>query len=548
MTTILRDNPLLLLFLIAAIGYPLGRIKIAGSSLGVAAVLFAGIAVSATDQSLKLPEIVYQLGLVLFVYTIGLANGRTFFQAFKREGVRANTTVLVMISLVFVAVLFIAHVANLKASLSVGMFAGSLTNTPALATALEYLTANTPKALQDVVLAEPVVGYSLAYPMGVVGMLLAIALMQRIFKIDYAKEARELHEVGSVGQRLHVRTIRVTQSEATSQSVHKISAQNGWDVAFSRVKHNDSVDLVNENTQLAHGDLVTVIGETPELEKVIPAIGEDTQTHLEYDRTEIDYRRIIVSNPKLIGHKLADLDMLQQFGALVTRIKRGDIEFLPQDDTVLELGDRLRVVARRERMKEISRYLGDSFRSLSEIDIMTFSLGLALGLLLGVVPIPLPGGITVKLGMAGGPLIVALILGAMERTGPFVWNLPYNANLTLRQIGLILFLAGVGSRAGYAFVNTLTQGGTGLLIFGAGATITLIVAFAMLFIGYRILKLPFGILIGMLAGLQTQPAVLGYALEQSQNELPNVGYAEVYPVATIAKIIFAQVLLTVMMR
>ena len=196
-------------------------------------------------------------------------------------------------------------------------------------------------------------------------------------------------------------------------------------------------------------------------------------------------------------------------------------------------------------MDAVGAFFGDSYRALSEIDILTFSLGIALGLLLGTVPIPLPGGVTFRLGLAGGPLIVALILGALGRTGPLVWGLPYSANLTLRQIGLILFLAGIGTRAGYAFLSTFTQGG-GLTIFAAGAAVTCITALATLWVGHRLLKIPMSLLIGMLSGLQTQPSVLGYALEQTGNDLPNIGYATVYPIATISKIIFAQLLLTLL--
>jgi putative transport protein len=202
----------------------------------------------------------------------------------------------------------------------------------------------------------------------------------------------------------------------------------------------------------------------------------------------------------------------------------------------------VRVLSKRDRLDALSAFFGDSYRALSEIDILSFSLGLALGLLLGALPIPLPGGVTIKLGQAGGPLIVALVLGAAVRTGPIVWSLPYNANLTLRQIGLVLFLAGIGTRAGYAFFSLLLQGQGWSLLLG-GALITLLVALAALWIGYRVFKIPFGLLSGMLAGLQTQPAVLGFALEQAGNDLPNVGYAAVYPLATIAKIVLAQALL-----
>ena len=233
------------------------------------------------------------------------------------------------------------------------------------------------------------------------------------------------------------------------------------------------------------------------------------------------------------------------FGAFVTRVRRGDQELLAHGSTTLQLGDRVRVVARPDQMHEVSTFFGDSYRALSEIDILTFMLGLALGLLLGMVAAPLARWRSIRLGFAGGPLVVALILGARERTGPLVWTLPYSANLTLRQLGLILFLAGIGTRSGYAFVATLRAGG-GLPIVLAGTLLSVGIALLLLWIGYRLLRLPMGVVIGMLAGLQTQPAVLGFALEQADNEAPNIGYAAVYPIALIGKIILAQLLLTVL--
>ncbi|HET7377921.1 MAG TPA: TrkA C-terminal domain-containing protein, partial [Anaerolineae bacterium] len=279
-----------------------------------------------------------------------------------------------------------------------------------------------------------------------------------------------------------------------------------------------------------------------DLDQVTEFLGEQSDAQLDLDRTQLDFRRVFVSNQKIVGHRLRDLNLPQQFGAVLTRVRRGDVEFVPNGDTVLELGDRVRILTRRENMDAVVAFLGDSYRAVSEIDILSFSLGLALGLLVGLIPIPLPGGVTFKLGFAGGPLIVALILGARERTGPLVWSLPYSANMTLRQIGLVMFLAGIGTRSGYAFVTTFMQGG-GLAIFIAGAIITCVAALSMLWIGYRLLKIPMSVLIGMLAGLQTQPAVLGFAIEQADNDLPNIGYATVYPIATIGKIVLAQLLL-----
>lgn len=546
MIQLLVENPLLLLFVVAALGYPLGQIKIRGSSLGVAAVLFVGLAIGSLHPDLKLPEVVYLLGLVLFVYTIGLSSGPGFFASFQRKGVRDNLFIVTILVLAAGLALLAHTLLHLSPALTAGLYAGSLTNTPALASVLDYLKGHAPAAMLDQMLAEPVVGYSLTYPIGVVGMILAICLAQRLWSVDYAGEASRLRELRATTVRLQNRTICVTRPEATHVSVQDLLRHHQWDVVFGRMRHAGQLTLANGQTHLAVGDLVSVVGVPEDLDRVTAFFGEGSNERLELDRTQLDYRRIFVSNPKVAGHRLRDLNLPQQFGATVTRVRRGDVEFLPHGDTVLELGDRLRVLTACDRMERVSAFLGDSYRALSEIDIMTFSLGLSLGLLLGLVPLPLPGGITIELGLAGGPLIVAMILGTLGRTGPLVWTLPYSANLTLRQVGLILFLAGVGTRAGYSFMTTLSQG-SGLFIFGAGAGLTLIAALVTLWVGYRLLKIPMSLLIGMLAGLQTQPAVLGFALEQTGNDLPNIGYATVYPVATITKILLAQLLLILLL-
>ncbi len=545
MVAILANNPILLLFIVAALGYPLSKISIAGVSLGIAAVLFAGIAVGAIDPSLKLPDIIYQFGLVLFVYTIGLSNGRGFFQSFKRGGLSANLLALGLVVCGGLAILLAAVTARLSAPLAVGMFAGSLTNTPALAGALEALKGMVPASLSNAVLAQPVIGYSVTYPMGVVGVLLAIVLAQRIWHIDYADEARRLRSLGAATQHLATCTVRVTHAIATTQPALALAAAQGWDVSFGRYQHDRQIELVRPETTLVVGDLVSIIGESTVLDEVTAVLGETTPERLDLDRSHLDFRRISISNPHVAGRRLGDLDLAHRYGAVVTRLRRGDIEFVPHDTTILELGDRVRVVAPRDHLDALTHTLGDSFRALSEIDMLTFSLGLALGLLLGIVPLPLPGGVRITLGIAGGPLIVALILGAVERTGPLLWTIPYSANLTIRQFGLILFLAGVGTRAGYAFVSTAFSL-QGLVIFLIGLGVTLGVVLLALTIGYKVLHIPMSLLIGIIAGIQTQPAVLGFALEQSGNEIPNIGYAEVYPIATIAKIIGAQLILTLL--
>jgi putative transport protein len=545
MIDILLNNPLLLLFLVAAIGYSLGRITIRGSSLGVAAVLFVGLAFGALHPDLKLPELIYQFGLVVFVYTIGLSSGRQFFAAMGRKGLRDNLLALGLLTAATGLTLLIGRLLRLSATQTAGIFTGSLTNTAALAGVLEYVKASAPDALRERLLAEPVVGFSITYPMGVIGMIIAITAMRWLWRVDLKHEATDMRSPAAAPQRLLSRTVVVTRPEAAGRTVQDLLGGHLWDVTVARVRHAGQLALATGQTQLSLGDLVSVIGPQQDIASVTIYLGEPSDQRLEADRREFDFRRVFVSNPAIAGRCLRDLDLQQRFGAFVTRVRRGDSEFVAHGDTILELGDRVRVVARPARMEAVSSFFGDSYRALSEIDILTFTLGLALGLLAGMIPLPLPGGMVVKLGFAGGPLVVALILGALERSGPLVWNMPYSANLTLRQLGLILFLAGVGTRSGYAFISTLQQGG-GLTIFLAGIVITVSVALAMLWIGYRLLKIPLGLLIGMLAGLQTQPAVLGFALEQTENELPNTGYAAVYPAALIFKIVCAQLILALM--
>ena len=541
MIELLIANPLLLLFLIAAISYPLGRIKVKGTSLGVAAVLFVALAVSALDPRLVLPEAIFQLGAVLFVYTLGLSGGPSFFASFRGKGLRDNLFVTAI--LIGAAGLTMAahYLLQLTPTLTAGMYAGSLTNTPALAAVIDYVKANAPSATRDAMMAEPVIGYSITYPMGVIASIVSILAMKRLWKVDYVAEARNLQALGGTSQRLTNRTIRVTRAEPIGETLQELTSMRSWDVIFGRLKRSDKVVLAAGDTRLVPGDLVSLVGPPEELDEVTAFLGQESDEHLDLDRSEFDYRRMFVSNPKIAGQSLGDLNLPQQFGAIATRVRRGDIDMLAHDNTVLELGDRVRITARREDLNVISRFFGDSYRSLSEIDILSFSLGIGLGLLVGMIPIPLPGGLVFRLGFAGGPLLVALILGALGRTGFMVWTLPYSANLTLRQIGLIMFLAGVGTRAGYAFVSTLGQG-NGILLFVAGTLITTLTALATLWIGYRLLKISMSLLIGILAGLQTQPAVLGFALEQTENDLPNLGYASMFALAVVVKIIMAQLL------
>ncbi|HEX2863410.1 MAG TPA: TrkA C-terminal domain-containing protein, partial [Deinococcales bacterium] len=411
-----------------------------------------------------------------------------------------------------------------------------LTNTPALAGVLEALKARLGENAAASLLAEPTVAYSIAYPMGVIAMLLAVHFGARLFRVDYKAESK----ASGGGEPITHRSVRVTRLD--NARVGDLALEHERRVLFGRLKHSGTLLVPDVETRLQRGDVVSVIGTDQDVQAVIAELGEPADEALELDRSSLDFRRVFVSDARIAGQRVGNLHLPQRFGAIITRVRRGDVDLLPNGDTVLELGDRVRVLCPRENMTAVSRFFGDSYKAVSEIDIMTLGVGVALGLLLGSIVIPLPGGTTFKLGSAAGPLLVSLVLGALGRTGPILWQLPYSANLTLRQFGLTIFLAGIGTKAGYSFASSVS-GTTGIYLFVAGTVITAGAAIITLWAGHRLLKIPYGTLTGMLGGLQTQPAVLAFANEKAGNEMPNVGSATVYPVAMIMKIVLAQVLL-----
>lgn len=541
MVALLESSPFLLLMVVAGLGYLLGKIQIAGFGLGVAAVLFVGLGAGALGDGLKLPELVFQLGLILFVYTVGLSSGPGFFGALRARGLRDNLLVVSCLALGALVTVLLARSFGVQGRYAAGLYAGGLTNTPALAAVLDYARGHSGPELRESMLAEPVIAYSVAYPMGVLGVLVVIFAAQRVFRTDYAAEAEAAKKSGLVPEEIVDLTVRVTRTELAGRTLGDLQAEYGWPVVFSRHRHGDEVLLATRDSRIAEGDLLAVIGSRQSTSRVVDVLGEPSAEPLLRDRSVIDFRRVFVSSNEVTGRRIRELALPQRFGAIVTRVRRGDVDFLARADMVLEPGDRVRVVAPAERIGEVSAFFGDSIKALSEIDVGVFGLGVALGLLLGMVPIPLPGGLDFKLGLAGGPLIAGLVLGALGRSGPLVWHMPYNANLTLRQLGLILFLAGVGTRSGQAFVRTLGSE-SGLVLFALGLLLTVLTAATALIVGHKLLKVPMSMMLGVLSGLHTQPAVLAFSTEQAKNELVNLGYATVYPMATVAKIVAAQLI------
>ncbi len=537
------ENPLVLLFVVAAVGYLVGKINFLGVSLGVAAILFVGLAFGAMFPAANIPEILFKLGLVIFVYSIGIGSGTAFFKSIKANGSRDIVFGIVMLTISAALAVAIHYFFNFDASTTTGIYTGSTTNTPALAAVIEQINqlknVVSPSSLSE----RAVVAYSFTYPMGVMGSIIAILLLERVFRIDYAAEKSSLKNTYPVDQDLTSATVEITNLENTETSMRDLFAKYKWNVIFGRFGRSDGqIELPNWDTKFFVGDQVMVVGTKEEIKQVAAVLGKRVDSKLSYDRSEYDVRRIFVSNPRIVGKSLAELNLDRKYNTVVTRIRRGDVDMLAKGNTVLELGDRVRFVARRNDLVELSKYFGDSYYESSRLNLFSFGLGIALGLLLGTVEFTLPGNINFKLGLAGGPIIVSLILGALQRTGPIVWSLPYSVNVTLRQLGLIILLAVIGIKSGPAFVASVI-GGAGLLVFVGGVIISLVTAILTFVIGYKIIKIPFTLLLGIVAN---QPAILEFGLSRAKNNLPIIGYTMIFPISLVLKIVYAQLLFLIL--
>jgi len=535
--TTLAENPILTLFTVIGLGYLLGEISIFGFRLGTAGVLFVGLAVGSLGPAISIPEVIPSLGLIIFIYTIGIQSGPGFFNSLRQRGYRDSVFAVLIVVLGAGVTVLVSRPAHLTRARAAGLYTGAMTNTPALAATRELLrergrTAGLAPEQLRAASDEPVAAYSIAYPIGVIGVLVSFAVLRRQWEPGMNPVAE--------GTEIRTQDFAVINPAVIGRTVEEVLRPHR-DPGFvvSRIQHGDASDIVRGDTRLERGDIVVAVGDDDGLVRAEQIFGQPVEEHIELDRSQLDFRRVFVSRQKIVGKRIRELDLENGLGATVTRLRRGDVDFIPTRDTRLELGDRVRVLTRRENFSAISEFFGDSIRGTAETDFGSVALGMVLGVLAGLIPIPLPGE-TIRLGFAGGPLLVALVLGKLERTGRITWIMPLHSNLTLRQIGLLFFLAGVGIRAGYSFPQTLRQNGFQMLL--AGTAITLTATVVSLLVGYKLLKIPFASLMGVVSGIQTQPACLAYAIHEANSDAPNLTYAAVYPVAMIAKIILAQLL------
>lgn len=521
----LEGSVLIRLFLIIALGYVLGDLRLPGNfRIGVAAVLFVGLAFGAWDPGMRLPEEIQSLGLVLFVYCIGLQAAAGFFGALRKDGLPLNAAMLVALLAVFFATWALIKTGVLPASIATGIFTGAMTNTLSLGAATEAATHAGWSAEQT---DQIVLGYGVAYPLAIVVILLLIQWRSSRSPAAAAKPAGH----GPMSMTIDV---RIPGRAADYMAAHR--------VIFTRVRLPDgTTQLVTPATELPSGALVVAVGPHDRLRAAVEAIGNESSTPLHEDHSGYEIKRFLVSNHDVVGRPLREIGV-EAAGGVISRVRRGDVELPVSGDMVLQPGDRVRVVSTRARQKDLEKLFGDSLTVASEMGYLSFALGIVMGLALGLIPIPLPGlDAPMRLGAAGGALVAGLILGKLGRTGPFIWQLTYGANLSLRQLGLLLFLACVGTKAGGGLVALLESNGLLLL----GISVALVAGGHLLLMALLVLvkRRTTPVMLGVMCGFQTQPAALSMAASRTEVASLNTAYATVYPLAIVAKIVLAQLLL-----
>ncbi|MFT4293834.1 MAG: TrkA C-terminal domain-containing protein [Micropruina sp.] len=521
----LEQYPMLLFAVLLVLGALLGQVKIAGATLGPAAVLFVALGLTAwgitQGVELTVPEVLGNFGLMVFTYTVGIISGPNFFGSLRRGWPVMLTTV----GCVAVAALvggLAGSALGLPQPVIAGTFAGALTNTPALAAASQVAGE-----------AElPAVGYSISYLWGVIGMMLAAAWALR----------RGAREGASGSPRLEQRTVRVDQE--AGPTIGELLKEHDGAVAVTRVKHTTGPMLVaSPDEPLGKGDLVSIVGPAEALASVTSELGHVSSIDIIGDRTDLDSNRVTLSIAKFAGHRLEDLDLGRRFGAHVTRVRRGDVDMIPTPDFLLQLGDRLRVVAPRDQIRAVRGYLGDSERGFSDINPLGLALGLTIGVAIGMIPIPLPTG-SFTLGSAAGTLLAGLVFARIGRVGRVPISMPTAAAHALSALGMLVFLAFAGTKAGLLFADAMSSS-LGWKVALLGFLITVVAAAALLLVG-RLQRTDWIQLSGQLAGAQTQPALLAFANTRTGFDTRvSLGYALVYPAAMVGKILLAQLLVLI---
>ena len=523
-----------------AIGIALGKIKIAGISLGITWILFVGIALSSFGMQIDPTIIAFvkEFGLILFVYSVGMQVGPSFFSSFKQGGMRL-VGIATAIVLGGVLTAYIIHlVTGTPIPTMVGVLSGAVTNTPGLGAAQQAYADST--GLTDPTIA---MGYAVAYPLGVVGIIISIVLLRAIFriKLDKEKEALESSNESKYAAKI---SIELTNTNLFGRSVQETRGLINRSFVVSRIcRANGTIEIANANTVLAENDKMLIICASEDVEAIEMMLGHQINMQhsdwLNLDQQFIS-RRIIITQPHINGKTIGELRLRSSYAVNVTRVNRSGVDLIPEHNLELQIGDRLTVVGSEMAIDAVAKALGNSMRRLREPNLISIFLGIFLGVLVGSIPIAIPGmPQAVKLGLAGGPLIVAILISRFGAHYHLVTYTTMSANLMLREVGISLFLAAVGISAGEGFIDTVVnQGGYMWVLYGI--IITMLPILLVGIFARKVFKLNYFTLMGVVAGSMTNPPALAYSNATAGNDLPAVSYATVYPFMMFLRVLTAQ--------
>lgn len=535
-------HTIIILSLVITLGIYLGRIKIGGISFGITWILFVGVLVSHYGMRLDADVLhfVKEFGLILFVYSVGFQVGPGFFASFKKGGVTLN---VLASGIVFLGVIitYIIHIATeLPITTMVGILSGAVTNTPGLGAAQQAYTDMT--GANDDTIA---LGYAVAYPLGVLGVISSIMALRFIFKVKMDREREIVASQNSSKNGAIAYTLEVKNPNVENKSIVDIVNLIGKKIVISRVLKSDNVmEIVSSKTRFSLGDRILVIAMEEDIETVVAFLGNIVQDVPAWDKldSQLVSRRIIVTKEDVNGRTLGDLKLRENYGVNVTRVNRVGTDLVAQPNLELQVGDRVMVVGAERQIEEVAKVLGNSLKRLKEPNLIPIFFGIFLGVLLGSIPFMFPGiPQPVKLGLAGGPLVVAILVSRFGHKFHLITYTTMSANLMLREIGISLFLACVGLGAGENFITTIVYGG-GYMWIGYGVIITIIPLIIIGVVGRMVCKLNYFTLMGLLAGSTTDPPALAYSNATSGNDLPAVSYATVYPLTMFLRVLTAQLM------
>ncbi|CQJ11046.1 putative transporter [Yersinia enterocolitica] len=536
-----------MLALVAVLGLWIGNWKVYGVGLGIGGVLFGGIIVGHFAQTYELVlngdmlHFIQEFGLILFVYTIGIQVGPGFFSSLRVSGLRLNCFAILMVVVGGLVTAIIHKLFAVPLPIILGVFSGAVTNTPALGAAQQILTdLGSPPQL----VSQMGMGYAMAYPFGICGILLVMWLIRLFFKINVDREAKEFDSShGQNRELLQTMNVAVRNPNLHGLSMQDVPLLNSDEVVCSRLKRGDLLMVPLSGTVIELGDYLHLVGQREALEKVRLVVGEEVDVTLSTASTVLQTARVVVTNEAVLGKKIRDLNLKQKYDVAITRLNRAGIELVASNNASLQFGDILNLVGRPESIEAVSAVVGNAQQKLQQVQMLPVFIGVGLGVLLGSIPLFIPGfPAALRLGLAGGPLVVALILGRIGSIGKLYWFMPPSANLALRELGIVLFLSVVGLKSGGDFINTLVNG-DGLAWIGYGAMITGIPLLTVGILARMLAKMNYLTLCGMLAGSMTDPPALAFAngLHPTSGAAA-LSYATIYPLAMFLRIMSPQIL------